>query len=222
MGERGRVAGSDRGRRRGTGGPPLPRPPAVIAALLVAIGANREITWRAFSATNEEGTHLAAGVGLYKIHTATLQSENPPLPRVILSAAPWFGGMRYDPRGSFTDQIHSVFYDHGDYRANLFRGCAGTAVFFIIAAIAVFFAARDALGDTGALAATFLFTMEPVVLGYSALATHDGPAVAGLAVALLAFGRWLRMPYLEGTRSSSAPRSASASTASSPASSTCR
>src|SRR5437763_8094531 len=105
--------------------------------------------------------------------------------------------MRFDPHGTFTDQIRSVFYGHGEYRANLFRGRAGTAVFFMIAAIAVFFAARDALGGGGALAATFLFTMEPVVLGYSGLITHDGPAVAGLAIALLAFGRWLRAPDLK-------------------------
>jgi 4-amino-4-deoxy-L-arabinose transferase-like glycosyltransferase len=172
--------------------------PAVIAALLIAIGAIRmATTWRVFSATNDEATHVGAGLELYEFHRYTLQSENPPLARVIYAAAPWFGGMRFDPHGTFTDQIHSVFYGHGDYRANLFRGRAGTAVFFVIAAIAVFFAARDALGETGALAATFLFTMEPVVLGYSALATHDGPAVAGLAVALLAFGRWLRNPDLK-------------------------
>src|SRR5258708_5093585 len=125
------------------------------------------------------------------------QSEKPPLPRAVYAAAPWFGGMRFNPHGTFTDQIHSVFYGHGEYKDNLFRGRAGTAVFFIIAAIAVFFAARDALGDAGALAATFLFTMEPVVLGYSGLITHDGPAVAGLAVALLAFSRWLRAPDLK-------------------------
>src|SRR5207302_62561 len=117
------------------------------------------------------------GLELYEFHRYTLQSEKPPLARVIYAAMPWFGGMRFDPHGTFTDQIHSVFYDHGEYRANLFRGRAGTAVFFIIAAIAVFFAARDALGDAGALAATFLFTMEPVVLGYSALITHGVPAV---------------------------------------------
>ncbi|HEV7574231.1 MAG TPA: glycosyltransferase family 39 protein [Thermoanaerobaculia bacterium] len=177
----------------------LPRVrPAVIAALLIAVGAIRmATTWRVFSATNDEATHLGAGLELYEFHRYTLQSENPPLPRVVYAAAPWLGGMRFDPHGTFTDQIHSVFYGHGEYKANLFRGRAGTAVFFIIAAIAVFFAARDALGDTGALAAVFLFTMEPVVLGYSALTTHDGPAVAGVAVALLAFGRWLRNPDLK-------------------------
>src|SRR4051812_11404579 len=148
-------------------------PPAPLAALLIAIGAIRmATTFRIFSATNDEATHIGAGLELFQYHRYLLLPENPPLPRVILSAAPWFGGMRYDPRGSFMDQIHSVFYDHGEYRANLVRARAGTIVFFLIAAVALFFAARDALGDHGALAATFLFTMEPIVIGYSALATH--------------------------------------------------
>jgi 4-amino-4-deoxy-L-arabinose transferase-like glycosyltransferase len=169
--------------------------PATLAALLIAIGAIRmATTFRIFSVTNDEATHVGAGLELLEYHRYNLQSENPPLARVILATVPWFGGMRFDPRGSFSDQIHSVFYGHGEYKPNLFRARTGSIVFFVIAAVALFFAARDSLGDAGALAATFLFTMEPIVLGYSALATHDGPAVAGLAVALLAFERWLRHP----------------------------
>jgi len=172
--------------------------PATLAAMLIAIGVLRmAATFTEFSATNDEATHIGAGLELFQYHRYLLLRENPPLPRVILAAAPWFGGMRYDPRGSFSDQIHSVFYAHGGYKANLVRARAGTIIFFLIAAIALFFAARDALGDSGALAATFLFTMEPIVLGYSALATHDGAAVAGLALALFAFGRWLRNPDLK-------------------------
>jgi len=176
--------------------PKIPRA-ATIVVLLIAFGVIRmATTWRVFSATNDEATHVGTGLQLFEFHQYVLQRENPPLPRVVFSALPWFGGMRYDPHGNFTEQIHSVFYGHGEYKANLFRARAGTAVFFIIAAIALFFSARDALGEWGAVAATFLFTMEPVVLGYSSLATHDGAVVAGLAVALLAFSRWLRKPDL--------------------------
>ncbi|MDP9361105.1 MAG: glycosyltransferase family 39 protein [Acidobacteriota bacterium] len=176
----------------------LPRlRPATLAALLIAIGAIRmATTWRTFSATNDEATHIGGGLELFEYHRYWILPENPPPPRVILAAAPWLGGMRFDPRGTFTNQIHSVFYDHGEYKANLFRARVGTIVFFVIAAVALFFAARDSLSDAGALLALFLFTMEPVVLGYSALATHDGPAVAGFAVALLAFRRWLLRPDL--------------------------
>jgi hypothetical protein len=111
---------------------------ATLAALLIAIGALRmATTFRVFSATNDEATHVGAGLELFQYHRHLLLRENPPLPRVVFSAAPWFGGMRYNPRGTFTDQIHSVFYDHGDYRTNLVLARAGTVVFFVIAAIAV-------------------------------------------------------------------------------------
>jgi 4-amino-4-deoxy-L-arabinose transferase-like glycosyltransferase len=172
--------------------------PAAIAALLIAIGSLRmATTFRVFSATNDEPTHVGAGLELLEFHRYTFQSENPPLARVVLAAVPWLGGMRFDPKGTFSDRIHSVFYAHGEYKSNLFRARAGTVVFFVLAGVALFYAARDALGDEGALVATFLFTMEPIVLGYSALATHEGAAVAGLAVALLAFARWLRHPDLK-------------------------
>jgi hypothetical protein len=39
--------------------------------------------------------------------------------------------------------------------------------------------------------------MEPIILGYSAVATHDAAATAGVAVALFAFTRWLRNPRLK-------------------------
>jgi hypothetical protein len=172
--------------------------PAVVAAVLIAIGAVRmATTWRVFSATADEALHVGAGLEVLQYHRYLLQRENPPLPPVIFAIAPWLGGMRYDPHGTFSDQIHSVVYDHGDYKANLFRARAGTVVFFILASIALFFAARDALGESGALLALFLFTMEPIVLGYSALATLDGAATAGVAVALLTFARWLRQPRMQ-------------------------
>ncbi len=172
--------------------------PVALAALLIAFGVIRmATTFRIFSATADEATHVGAGLEIYQYHRYLFQRENPPLPRLVLAIAPFLGGMRYNLHGTFSDQIHSIFYGHGDYRANLFRARAGTVVFFAIAAVALFFAARDALGDSGALLALFLFTMEPIVLGYSALATHDGAGTAGVAVALFAFARWLRQPNLK-------------------------
>jgi 4-amino-4-deoxy-L-arabinose transferase-like glycosyltransferase len=173
-------------------------PPAAVAAVLIAFGMIRmAATFRVFSATVDEATHVGAGLELLEYHRYRFQRENPPLPRLVLSAAPWAGGMRYDPRGDLSAQLHSIFYGHGEYKANLARARAGNLVFFAIAAVALFYAARDALGDEGALLALFLFTMQPIVLGYSALATHDGAGVAGVAVALVAFARWLRRPRLQ-------------------------
>ncbi|HXH91080.1 MAG TPA: hypothetical protein VNN25_05830, partial [Thermoanaerobaculia bacterium] len=106
--------------------------PAALTALLIAIGAIRMVTtFRVFSVTNDEPTHVGAGLELLEYHRYNLQSENPPLARVIFAAIPELGGMRFNPKGNFTDQIHSVFYGHGEYKANLFRARAGTLVFFV-------------------------------------------------------------------------------------------
>ena len=172
--------------------------PVALAALLIAIGAIRmATTFRVFSATSDEATHIGAGLEMYQYHRYQFQRENPPLPRLVMAIAPYLGGMRYDDRGNFPEQIHSIFYGHGEYRANLVRARVGNLLFFVIAAAVLFFLARDAIGDKAALLSLLLFTMEPIVLGYSAVATHDGPGTAGVAVALFAFTRWLRRPSLK-------------------------
>src|SRR4051794_683425 len=113
--------------------------PATLAALLIAIGAIRmATTFRIFSVTNDEAAHLGVGMELLEYHRFKLQTENPPLAPLIFAAIPELGGMRFDPTGGFSNQIHSVFYGHGEYKANLFRARAGTIVFFIIAAVALF------------------------------------------------------------------------------------
>ncbi len=172
--------------------------PAALAALLIAIGAIRmATTFRVFSATSDEATHIGAGLDIYQYHRYWFQRENPPLPRLVMAIAPYLGGMRYDNSGNYPEQVHSIFYGHGEYRANLVRARVGNIVFFVIAAVTLFFLARDAIGEKAAVLAVLLFTMEPVVLGYSALATHDAAATAGVAVALFAFTRWLREPNLK-------------------------
>jgi 4-amino-4-deoxy-L-arabinose transferase-like glycosyltransferase len=173
------------------------RPP-VIAALLIAFALVRmAATFRVYSATVDEATHVGAGLELFEFHRYVLQRENPPLVPVVLAAAPYLAGMRFvpSPTNGF-ETLHTVFYDHGKYEHNLVIARLGTLLFFALAALTVWILARRALGDGGALIALLLFTTEPIVLGYSALATHDAACIAGVGVALIAFLRWLREPNL--------------------------
>jgi 4-amino-4-deoxy-L-arabinose transferase-like glycosyltransferase len=171
--------------------------PRLIVLLLIAFALIRvAMTFRVFSATVDEATHIGAGLELIQLHRYQVHRENPPLPRIILSAAPWLGGMRYNPEGGFIAGLHSVFYGNGKYERNLVLARSGNLFFFALAAWTVWILARGALGDAGALIALFLFTTEPIVLGYSGLATHDAAGVAGTGVALIAFLRWLRAPDL--------------------------
>lgn len=171
--------------------------PRLLAAMLIAVAALRmAATFRVFSATVDEGTHLSAGLEIYEFHQYKVQRENPPPPRVVMALAPYLAGMRFDPNPPWPEQLKTPFYGSGKYERNLVLARVGNLLFFILAATCVWLLARDDLGERGALVAVFLFTMEPVVMGYSSLATHDAAAVAGLVVSLFAFRRWLREPAL--------------------------
>lgn len=167
-----------------------------IAALLIVLACARiAATFRVFSDTADEANHVKAGLEIYQFHRYVVQTWNPPLPRLVISLAPYLGGMRYDPTiKDFTEGLRFVLVGHGEYKQNLVRARAGNVLFFALAAVAVWMLARRVLDEAGALVALLLFTAQPVILGYFGLATHDGPAVTGVAVALLAFMRWLDAP----------------------------
>jgi hypothetical protein len=175
---------------------------AVIATLLTALAVVRmATTFRVFSATTDEAMHVIGGLEVYQFHRYRAQRENPPLPRLVMAAAPYAGGMRFNPDLPWPQPLRAVFQDgQHKYERNIFLARIGNLFFFILSAFAIWFAARDDLGDNrgddGALLAVLLFTMEPIVMGYYALATHDASATAGLIVAVLAFRRWLRDPTL--------------------------
>jgi hypothetical protein len=151
-------------------------------------------TYTIFSATYDEPVHVSAGLELLGQHRYELQHENPPLPRAVFAIAPMLSGMKYDPATPRWIQVSEVFHQNGRYKTNLVLARVGNLVFFLIAAIATWCWGRRELGDAGGLLTMLLFTMQPVVIGYSGLATHEAPAMAGLAVAVLAYLRWLEAP----------------------------
>src|SRR5258708_10025056 len=68
----------------------ITRRAALIAALLTALAmARMATTFRVFSATTDEAMHVAAGLEIYQFHTYRAQRENPPLPRLVIAAAPY-------------------------------------------------------------------------------------------------------------------------------------
>ncbi len=166
----------------------------LVAAVLIVIASLRiASTYRVFSDTADEANHVGAGLDLYQNHRYIVQDWNPPLPRVVLAAAPYLGGMRRDMSVDFQKQLQSVFAS-GKYERDLVLARVGNLVFFLLAALGVWFLARRVLDETQALIALALFTTQPVILGYSGLATHDTAAVAGTALGLLAFVRWRDEP----------------------------
>jgi 4-amino-4-deoxy-L-arabinose transferase-like glycosyltransferase len=169
--------------------------PAAAAVLLIVLAALRIIpTYRTFSATTDEATHVGAGLELLQLHRYELQVVNPPAARVVLAIVPTITGMRFDPAGTYGDQLHNVFYGQGQYERNLFVSRIGNLVFLALASMALFLWTRREIDGFTAAIATFLFTFQPAFLGHAGLATNDAAATAALAVSLLAFSRWMEKP----------------------------
>jgi 4-amino-4-deoxy-L-arabinose transferase-like glycosyltransferase len=169
----------------------------VAGLLLIALAVLRiGSTWTVFSATLDEGMHVAAGLQILTRHEPTWGRENPPLPRLVFAVAPALAGVSLDPRLDVHEQQRAVFHAHGRYQGNLALARLGNLVFFVIASLCVRAWARRELGSGGGLVAVLLFTLQPVVAGHAGLATPDIAGAAGVAVAFVAFLRWLDEPSL--------------------------
>lgn len=169
--------------------------PVLVAVFLLALAALRIIpTYRVFSATTDEATHVGAGLELLQLHRYQLQVVNPPLARIVLAVGPALSGMRFDPSGDYGAQLHNVFYGQGKYERNLFVSRIGNLVFLALATMALFYWVRREIDAVAASIAAFLFTFQPALLGHAALATNDAAATAAMALSLLALSRWMQKP----------------------------
>ena len=164
----------------------------VAVMVLLVLGTIRiATTYTTFSETADEPMHLSAGLQILTQHRYALQFQNPPLPRLLVAFPPWLAGARYDGNGDVMTEVMAKFHVLGDYEKMLVLARVGTLVFFLIGAVATWAWARRELDETAALVALLFFTTQPAVLGHSGLATLDAAGTAGMAVALLAFSRWL-------------------------------
>ncbi|HEX8171476.1 MAG TPA: glycosyltransferase family 39 protein [Thermoanaerobaculia bacterium] len=166
-----------------------------LALALVALAALRiAATLTTFSATPDEPVHVGAGVQLLTQHRYEVVIANPPVPRLVFAAPLVLSGVMLAPGENIWTRIPRLFYANGRYRTNLLLARAGNLLFFLVAALATWRWARREGGPLLGLVTTLFFTTQPIVLGYSGLATHDTAATAGVALALLAFSRWAERP----------------------------
>jgi 4-amino-4-deoxy-L-arabinose transferase-like glycosyltransferase len=166
----------------------------VAVILFLAIGAIRiAATYTTFSETADEPIHLAAGLEVLSRHHYTIQLQNPPLPRLLIALPPFLHGARFDG-SDYLKEAMVKFHSTGHFKTMLVLARVGTLVFFLIAALATWAWARRETDEPTALLTLLFFTTQPAILGHSGLATLDAAGTAGMAVALLAFSRWLERP----------------------------
>ena len=116
------------------------RDEALIEIVLLSLRVSLTASVLAFLA----GTALGVAFGFWFARSPALSAVFDPylkignaLPRVVLAIAPHLAGVRFQPSGSYGEQLHSVFYGTGKYERNLFLSRIGNLLFFAIASVAL-------------------------------------------------------------------------------------
>lgn len=167
---------------------------ATALIFLVVLGIGRIIlSYASVSETVDEGSHIATGLEWIDQGTYLLNQENPPLPRVAVAVGPYLSGAVV---GDTVDERVHVLRAGGSrpYLPTLRYARLGVLPFFVGAALLVWLWGVYAFGHTAGLAAAFLFTTLPPILGHAGLATTDFPATATIACAVFALTLWLERP----------------------------
>src|SRR5271165_2422004 len=182
--------------------PSEPRPsflqrPAVsmiVVALLIGIGILRIVsTYHVFNATIDEGPHLACGIQWFQ-GTYTYDQKHTPIARISVALLPYLAGVRGQGDPSFWQEGVLVLSSGGRYWHTLTLARIGVLPFFVLCTVFIFLWTKRVYGYATASVAAGIFTMLPVVLAHSALATTDIALAAFFTLAVYAFTRWLEAP----------------------------
>jgi len=175
--------------------------PALLVVLMIVLGCLRVVsTYRVFWQTWDEPFTIAAGMEWLERGQYTYERFHPPLARVMAALGPHLRGVTgIEAAASPWEEGNTLLHAAGAYERNLASARLGMLPFFIVASIVVALWARRMGGWPAALAAVFLVTTLPAILGHSGTAGLDMACAAFVAAALFAFVSWLARP--DGARS---------------------
>ena len=167
----------------------------VLAAVMVARTA---LTYSEFSATVDEGIHIAAGVEIYQLDRYAMDLEHPPIARFAIGLPPYLGGARVlaGPPLTIDDSVQGrhILASPADYWKILTLGRIGNLIFVPVLVFYVYLWSAELYGRTAGLVAVVLVTVAPNVLGHAALATIDLAITATLIAAAYHIFHWFRQP----------------------------
>ncbi len=173
----------------------IPRAPALIACLLVAVGSGRIIsTYHVFNHTIDEPDNLAAGMEYLSTGKYRYEDTHPPLARVFAAIGPYLAGERFHPGPGAYSEGYRILGRDAHYDRILALGRAGNLVFFWLASLVVFLWGLRAGGPAAAVIGTLLFTTLPPVLAHAGVITTDAAVCALTGAAGLATLHWLDRP----------------------------
>lgn len=153
------------------------------------------------SPTVDEVAHLPAGLSHWRFRQFDLYRVNPPLSQTIASIPLLFNRnlkeewQSYSSVKTFRAEF-AVGRDFIDANASgslsLYRLCRFMGIFFsLIGAISIYVLACDFYGKSAGAIALSLWCFSPAIIGNAAIITPDVPAAAMIALATMAFFRWL-------------------------------
>ncbi len=188
-----------------------PRAAALVWLALFLVAAGRAgSTWHVFSATIDEGRHVAAAVEVWQSQRYSVYYGNPPFPRYFTGLLPFLAGARLPaPEAESAalapylalvrgDREHAlgkyVLESAPDHWRVLSRARAGNLVFLALMLAIVYRWSADLFGRAGGLFACALISSSPLVLGHGALATTDVAGAATAVVGAYFLWRWAVRP----------------------------
>lgn len=162
---------------------------ALLVVLFAAWRVSR--TWRVFSPTADEPSHLAAGIEILDRGEATYDRLHPPLARVAVALGPYLAGARSCSRSEALSEGRCILYESGlGHEQILVLARAGILPFFVLGALGVWILARRLHDSPTAFVAVTLYAHLPPVLAHAGLATTDMASATALVVAFALFELW--------------------------------
>jgi hypothetical protein len=163
-----------------------------LAVLLILVAVFRiTATYYELNHTMDEPSHIACGLEWLTQHTYNYMPEQPPLSRVAAAIGASIAGAHNVSKQDLSSKNPLILYESPSYWRTLASARAAELPFFILASVVVWLWARQLHGPAPAVAAVFLFTTLPPVLGHAGLATTDMALAATTLAALYAYSRWL-------------------------------
>ena len=174
-----------------------PRVSAMLAAVLIAIGAVRIVSvLPIYNQTYDEPSHLAGGIEAVQRGTYTYESLHTPLARSMIAVGPYLDGARLTGHTDVWEEGNTLLYGRGRYVRTLVLARLGILPFFILACVTLYFWTRRSFGDGPAMLSLLLFSTTPPILAHSGVATTDMALTATLFLAVAAFADWLDRPSI--------------------------
>ena len=168
-----------------------------IFVLLVAIGLLRiALSYRWVAQTIDETPNIACGMQWLDQGRYDLGPFHPPLARIAIAIGPYLYGLRSQGIPDRWKEGNAILHSRGKYAVALTLARIGILPFFILASACVWLWTGRIAGEWAALAAVFVFTNLPMVLGHAGIATTDMAVTAGVIFALYRLVLWLEEPGL--------------------------